>query len=97
MPLIILNLVPPVSCEWSLWQTGDCSVSCGEGVQTKRRTKTFNNETPIGKCQGQGETEVPCTKESCPGKLLTLNFLNRQVFVKKAFLNKLICCWYYII
>ena len=68
-----------MSCEWNLWQTEDCSVSCGEGTQTKRRTKTTNNESPIRRCSGESVTKVPCNVASCPGKVFSLNLPNMHV------------------
>ena len=73
------KLAPPVSCEWNLWQTEDCSVSCGEGTQTKRRTKTTNNESPIRRCSGESVIKVPCNVASCPGKVFSLNLPNMHV------------------
>ena len=75
-PLTILNLAPPNNCEWTLWESGHCSASCGEGTRQKTRTKVFNNESPAGKCIGDSKTEEQCNTNICPGKLLTSTVLS---------------------
>ena len=74
-PLTILSLAPPNNCEWTLWESGHCSASCGEGTRQKTRTKVFNNESPASKCIGDSKTEEQCNTNICPGKLLTFTVL----------------------
>jgi len=50
---------------WSFWS--DCSVTCGEGFQT--RTRTCTNPPPQGKgkdCDGDLVEERPCNEGDCP-------------------------------
>ena len=72
----ILNLAPPNNCEWTLWESGHCSASCGEGTRQNTRTKVFNNESPGGKCIGDSKTEEQCNTNICPGKLLSSTILS---------------------
>merc|ERR1711981_622977 len=42
----------PVDCKWNEWVSGDCSVTCGDGVLTK--TRTFEEEQFGGQpCEGE--------------------------------------------
>ena len=50
---------------WSFWS--DCSVTCGEGFQT--RTRTCTNPPPQGKgkdCDDDLVEERPCNEGDCP-------------------------------
>ena len=86
-PLTILNLAPPNNCEWTLWESGHCSASCGEGTRQKTRTKVFNNENPGGKCIGDSKTEEQCNTNICPGKLLTSTVLSYDLVLCIKILN----------
>ncbi|XP_059091715.1 A disintegrin and metalloproteinase with thrombospondin motifs adt-2-like isoform X4 [Tigriopus californicus] len=76
------NLPCSVQGGWSDWsRMAQCSVSCGEGTQTYRRTCTnpppsFRGET----CQGPDRKQVPCQMEQCsvPFHLHVSNAVNNE-------------------
>ena len=54
-----------VNCEWNAWEsTSDCSVTCGEGTQKQKRTKSVE-EAAGGNCSGINHKTIPCTKDEC--------------------------------
>ena len=57
-----------VNCEWSSWNVGSCTQTCGGGALTKTRSKAVE-EANGGTCHGQPfETEI-CNPQNCPGTL----------------------------
>ena len=52
--------------EWG--EFGPCSVTCGDGIQTRQR-KCDNPEPQHGgaNCEGKTEDEKLCTEKPCPG------------------------------
>ena len=72
----ILNLAPPNNCGWTLWESGHCSASSGEGTRQKTRTKLINNESPAETGIGDSKTEEQCNTNICPGKLRTSTILS---------------------
>ncbi|GBL90219.1 Thrombospondin-1 [Araneus ventricosus] len=64
----------PVHGGWSTWVSWDCSVTCGGGFGTKRRTCT--NPTPMFKgnfCGGLSEEEGNCNEKKCADQVYTLS------------------------
>ena len=60
-----------VHCEWSSWEVGVCSKSCGGGVRTKsRRTDDNHHEDEPEHCPGMVNLEESCNPEECPGNIL---------------------------
>ena len=60
-----------VHCEWSAWEVGVCSKSCGGGTRTKsRRTDDNHHEVEPEHCPGMVNLEESCNPEECPGKIL---------------------------
>lgn len=55
-----------VNCQWSSWNSGSCSKTCGGGSITKIRTKTVQ-EANGGSCQGQSSRIENCNSNLCPG------------------------------
>ena len=59
----------PVNSNWASWQPwNQCSVTCGSGTTTKKRTCT--NPAPVGtggSCQSSNEEELTCTPHECIG------------------------------
>ena len=56
-----------VDCEWSDWQIGQCSLSCGGGTRTNIRLKT-SEEKNGGICEGEPWVQEDCNSKGCPGK-----------------------------
>ena len=57
---------------WSLWS--DCSVSCGDGTQSRSRRRTCTNPAPMyGGKQCTGDTTyselTSCNNNPCPGTI----------------------------
>ena len=70
--LIIINLVNGGWARWSDW--GYCSVTCGDGFQSRERTCT--NPAPVNDgdpCQGVNEQKKFCITSPCPSK--TFNYI----------------------
>ena len=64
-----------VQCEWDDWVVGECSKTCGGGMQTQ--TRKVKHEAQFGgeDCPGKHTLEIscnvqecPCSIEECPGK-----------------------------
>ena len=67
-----MNILLFISVDWSNWtewtEWSQCSKSCGNGIQTRNRTKTTANIT-------ETETEQKeCNLKPCPGKGSVLIF-----------------------
>ena len=56
-----------MDCEWNDWDFGECSVTCGGGTRTDKRTlKT--KEMNGGFCDAMGgQRETSCNTIGCPG------------------------------
>ena len=68
-----MRLVPAVNCEWGNWTEGECSVTCGGGIQTNSRNKTVeesNGTDEEGICVGDPTMEMACNTQPCPRKFL---------------------------
>ena len=57
---------------WCTWEdAGECSVSCGGGLQRQTRSCTCPEPYCYGApCDGKDERYVPCNEDCCPGKSL---------------------------
>lgn len=55
----------PVDCQWSEWDYGPCSVTCGEGVQVNVR-EMFPEMFGGNACQGEASETVSCHRTECP-------------------------------
>ena len=63
-----------VDCEWNAWEPySACSVTCGEGTKTKKRTKSVE-ESGEGTCTGKDQETISCYKDKCttPGTSILL-------------------------
>ena len=85
------------NCEWSEWNLGECSKSCGTGTRNNTRTK-LANERGRGTCNGMTTTVEACNTQSCPGLFwntvdqaykITLNQLTSKFTIRSLIL--LIC------
>ena len=65
-----------VDCEWSEWNLGTCSATCGKGNREKFRSKIVE-EINGGNCSGDSEATEDCNEKDCPSKskLLALAFI----------------------
>ena len=63
---IFSNLAEAIDCEWSKWEIGVCSSSCGGGIRTNTRKKILE-ELNGGKCDGTTTTQEGCNHHECPG------------------------------
>ena len=52
--------------EWSEWEDGECSVTCGTGQMM--RTRNCNNPEGGEDCVGEPVETVSCNKDPCLGK-----------------------------
>ena len=58
-----------VDGNWSPFEDGVCSVTCGKG--TLKRTRKCNNPAPANggkECAGSATEDVYCKKPACPGR-----------------------------
>ena len=62
-----------VNCEWSDWQVGECSVTCGGGTRTNTRSKTVEEKNG-GSCIGEPKPTEDCNKQNCPGTIVLYLF-----------------------
>ena len=54
-----------VDCQWNAWEPySACSVACGEGTQTKKRTKSVE-ESGGGTCSGEYEKTISGNDGQC--------------------------------
>ena len=54
-----------VNCEWNSWEAySPCSVTCGEGTEIRKRTKSVE-ESGGGTCTGKNEETISCDKDEC--------------------------------
>lgn len=59
----LFSLADPLEPLWSSWfETGSCSVTCGQGSQTRMRL-CFK-----GNCTGNAKEVRPCSQDPCPVK-----------------------------
>ena len=71
-----------VDCQWNAWGPySACSVTCGDGTQTKTRTKSVE-ESGGGTCSGEDKKTVSCNDGECisPG-IPSLTITIRDVFI----------------
>ena len=55
-----------MDCEWTDWQIGQCSVTCGGGTRTNIRSKKVE-EKHGGMCTGNSTVQEECNDQGCPG------------------------------
>ena len=56
-----------VDCKWGSWHPwSDCSVTCGNGITTRKRSKTVP-QIDSRKCIGKSTEESACNPGRCPG------------------------------
>ena len=62
-----------VDCEWGDWVVGECSESCGDGVQVMTRTTKVEAQFDGLPCEGELSIEEPCFIKECPGNNKTIS------------------------
>ena len=62
----IVIIVVSVECEWGPWMTGECSATCGDGVQKMTRSILAVEQFGGKPCEGESSMEEPCSNEECP-------------------------------
>ena len=66
---IIPNFFIILCKEWSLWTAwAGCSVTCGDGVQSRNRT------CEKGNCEGQKQETKSCSQRKCACKFMIITF-----------------------
>ena len=63
----LFNPLEPINCEWSEWNVGKCSKTCGNGTRTSDRNKILVEQNG-GICSGMTSKVVDCILDSCPGE-----------------------------
>ena len=79
--LIFLSLV---NCEWSEWQLGDCSATCGGGTRSDARFKLVTEQFG-GVCIGEPSRVETCNPEECPsapGNIKNIYLANKYLVMK---------------
>ena len=57
-----------VPCQWSAWNLGECSETCGAGTRKNNRTKLVEEEHG-GNCKGDPVEIQQCNDQECPGNI----------------------------
>ena len=60
-----LHMLSLVNCTWNDWTIGQCSQTCGHGIQIDTREKQIE-ESNGGVCDGEATQESPCIIKDCP-------------------------------
>ena len=73
-----------VNCQWNIWKSSShCSVTCGEGSQTQKRTKSVE-EAAGGNCTGMNQTTIQCYQDNCTTPGISLLLINVKVVKMKV-------------
>ena len=58
-----------VDCSWDMWGTwSSCTVTCGGGSQTSKRTEAQQVQNGGQSCTGESTRQRNCNEEGCSGK-----------------------------
>ena len=68
-------MVLKVNCQWAEWEAWQtCSHTCGDGSQSRTRTKEQQAQHGGSDCEGSDTESQACNIKSCPSKkILALN------------------------
>lgn len=62
---------------WSSWETGECSVTCGNGaIRTLTRMKAKEASNGGEDCVGVARINIPCNEPDCQSTILPSNSLS---------------------
>ena len=78
--IICINCIS-VDCEWGDWVEGECSTTCGPGVQNNTRIKLIE-EAFGGTCIGEYNNVTNCELEPCPGMYVSLNISKKRIIYR---------------
>ena len=79
-----------VECLWSGFSDwSDCSSSCGEGLQARKRKVLQSSQNEGLDCVGQAEEKRKCQSEPCPGK----REKKKKSFFDDISLFLVLCTW----
>ena len=68
MTIIVYVHTYIVDCKWAAWnEWTHCSVTCGAGVQSQRRSQEHQSAHGGKPCEGQAIKDKICKIEDCPG------------------------------
>ena len=56
----------PIDCQWSEWQYGPCSTTCGSGEKVLSRTEKVKAQNGGRPCFGDGTKTEYCNIQDCP-------------------------------
>ena len=62
-----ITILTLVHCEWGNWAIGECSVTCGGGIQIDSRQPLQEALFHGNPCQGEATREIECNADACPG------------------------------
>ena len=59
-----------VDCVWEEWIVGECSRTCGGGIQTNTRKPSTTSAHGGKECSGSSNITKSCNTQDCPGACL---------------------------
>ena len=63
-----------VDCQWNEWEIGECSKTCGKGVQIDTREKLEEEQFGGEPCTGEATRQKDCNVGKCPGKKYFIHY-----------------------
>ena len=89
LQLVVIICILVVDCQWTAWNVGECSLTCGGGTRINTRSKTVEEEN-AGVCTGESTAEEDCNSQECPGKIdFYLHFKLHFIFHANPFKDTL--------
>ena len=68
-----------MDCEWSEWSIGECTTTCGGGIQIKTRTSIIEAAYGGKECDGASNMTEDCNIQNCPG-IVTFIYHYNSIF-----------------
>ena len=85
--MCIVFLFVLVDCEWGEWAIGECSVTCGGGIQIDVRSTSQEELFGGNTCYGDATRQMECNTNACPG-ITFINEICTNPFLIISALNK---------